>query len=345
MPSGEVSSPPRRPEGVIVVNRSRRIYVALFLAVSLALVAVGCGDAEPTPLPATPTPLPTATPLPVATPTPTPRPTPAPTPALFPFTVTDSNGDQVTFDKPPERIVAYDSAVVEILFAIGEGHRVVGTHDFVSYPPEAADVVRLGGAFNVNLEATVGLEPDLVFIFSDGFLADFERAGLKVFYQKTLNDDFTRIADNMRMWGRITGATAEAEDLAADFEERVENITSTLAELPAGLPVFQDEGDLWTPGSDTLIGEVFELLKLQNIAHDVEGYAQMSPEVIVERNPGLIIASYGDTISDRPGFEGIDAVKNGRVYVPQSDALSVPGTRYIEGIEALARYVYPDLFE
>ena len=343
MPSGDVSSPLGRPKGVIGVSRSRKSYVALFLAISLAVVAFGCGDAEPTPLPATSVPRPMATPPPTVTPVPIPR--PIPTPALFPYTVTDSNGVDLTFNNPPERIVAYDSAVVEILFALGEGDRVVGTHDFVSYPPAAADIVKLGGAFNVNLEATVGLEPDLVFIFSDGFLADFERAGLRVFYQETLNDDFTKIADNMRMWGRITGATSKAEALAADFEERVSRIVARLGVDLVGPSVFQDEGDLWTPGPDTLIAEVFELLKLQNIAQDVEGYAQISPEVIVERNPELIIASYGDTISDRPGLEGINAVKSGRVYVPQSDALSVPGTRYIEGIEALARYVYPGLFE
>ena len=343
MPSGEVSRSLGRPQGVIGVSRSRKLHVALSLVISLAVVAFGCGDAEPTLLPATSVPLPMTTPPPTVTSVLTPR--PIPTPALFPYTVTDSNGVDLTFNNPPERIVAYDSAVVEILFAVGEGDRVVGTHDFVSYPPAATDIVKLGGAFNVNLEATVGLEPDLVFIFSDGFLADFERAGLRVFYQETLNDDFTKIADNMRMWGRITGATAKAEALAADFEERVSSIVARLGVDLVGPSVFQDEGDLWTPGPDTLIAEVFELLKLQNIAQDVEGYAQISPEVIVERNPELIIASYGDTISDRPGLGGINAVKNGRVYVPQSDALSVPGTRYIEGIEALARYVYPDLFE
>jgi iron complex transport system substrate-binding protein len=264
---------------------------------------------------------------------------------LFPFAVTDSNGKQVTFDKPPERIVAFDSAALEILFAIGEGRRVVATHSFASYPPEAANIARVGDAFSMNVEATVALQPDLVFIFFDRFLPDLERAGLKVLYIKTLNDDFTRIADNIRTWGRITGNPAAAEKVAASFTARIEKVRQTMAPYDSGLTVFQNEGDLWTPGNDTLIGEVFELLKLKNIAHDVTGYAQLSPEVIVARDPQLIIASYGDDISTNPAFKDVLAVRNRRIYVPSSNALSVAGPRFVEGIEALAKWAYPGIFK
>ena len=316
----------------------------------------------PTPLPPAPAQpsqaasasLAAATAMPAMTAVPAPQPAaraapgtqPAPTPIapVFPFTVVGSNGSEVTFDRAPERIVAFDSAVVEILFALGEGHRVVGTHDFVSYPPEAANVTRVGGAFNMNVEATLALEPDLVFIFFDRFLPDLERVGLKVLYLQTLSDDFTKIADQIRLWGGIVGNPSAAEKLAADFEARVVAIRDTMMPYVSGPTVFQDEGDLWTPGQGTLIHEVFGLLKLQNIAHDISGYVQMSPEIIVERNPQIIIASYGDTISGNPAFKNVLAVRNKRILVPQSEALSIAGPRFVQGIEDLARWVYSALF-
>ena len=294
----------------------------------------------PTPVPATPTAEP-ATPVPA---TPTAEPT-TPAAALFPYAVIDSNGNEVIFEGPAQRIIAMDSAVVETLFAIGQGHRVAGTHDFASYPPETADIAKVGDAFNMNIEATIALEPDLVFIFSDTFLPDLEKVGLKVLYLKSLSDDFRKVADNIRMWGRITGSRDAAEAVAAGFEGRVARIEETMATRSEGPTVFQDEGDLWTPGPDTLIGEVFRLLKLQNIAHDISGYAQLSPEVIVDRDPQLVIASYGDNISGNPAFQDLAAVKGGRIYIPSSDALSVAGPRYIDGIEELARWAYPELFE
>ena len=297
-----------------------RVVTALLF---LILLAAGCGETEPTPVPATPT----------------------ETAAAFPYTVAGTDGAQVTFDQPPERIVAFDSAALEALFAIGEGDRVVGTHDFVTFPPEAADVPRLGGAFGVNIEKTLALEPDLVFIFFDTFLQDLQNAGLKVLYLKTLGDDFGQVADRIRMWGRITGSPDEAESVAASFEAAMKEIEDAIEAIDTGPSIFHDTSDLWTPGPDTLVGRVFEMLKLQNIAHDIEGYAQLSPEIIVERDPEMIITTNPDAIAGDPAFGDVRAVTGGRVYEISLDLFGVAGPRFADDIETLARLAYPDLFE
>ena len=298
--------------------------------VSFVLVAVACGEAAPAAQPAT---SPPAAPAPTAI------------QASFPLAIIDSDGEEVTFDKPPERIVAYDSDVVEILFAIGEGQRVVGTHNLVSYPPEADAIPRLGSAFDINVEAIVALEPDLVYLFFDRFLPDLERAGLKVLYLKTLSQDFVRVADNIRTWGRITGATAAAQAVATQFESRVQGVREVMAPYASMPTVFQDVGGFWTPGPDTLVGEVFDLLKLRNIAEDVSGYAQLSPEIIVERNPQIIITLDREAFMGNPAFADVLAVKNGRVYELNPDLLSIAGPRFADGIEELAKLVHPALFE
>ena len=141
------------------------------------------------------------------------------------------------------------------------------------------------------------------------------------------------------------GNPEAADAVAKEFAARVEAIEDKMEGVEQGYRVFQDEGDLWTPGPDTLVGEVLPLLKLQNVAHDVSGYLQLSPEVIVERDPEIIIASYGDTISDRPAFKDVTAIKEKRIFIPPSDALSIAGPRFVEGVEALAKWVYPELFE
>ena len=300
----------------------------------------------------TPLPEPTGTPQPTATatvpPEPTATPTPEPTTAAagnFPVTVQSSDGRDIVFERPPERIVAFDSAVVEILFAIGEGDRVAGTHDFVSYPPETESIERVGDAFNMNIEAVVALEPDLVYVFFDRFVEDLERAGLKVLYVETLAQDFTKVADNVRLWGQIIGNPDAAEAVARDFEVRVEAIRAAMEQVEAGPTIFQDVGGFWTPGAGTLVQEVFDLLKLENIAAEIEGYAQLSPEVIVEKDPAVIISGSPESFSDDPAFENVRAVKDGAIYSLGSDALSIAGPRFVEGIEEIFRLVYPDLFE
>ena len=269
---------------------------------------------------------------------------PTPIPAVFPVTVQSGDGREIVFDEPPERIVAFDSAVLEMLFAMGEGHRVVATHDFVSYPPEASDVARVGNAFDMDIEAIVDLEPDLVYVFFDRFNEDLERAGLKVLYIPTLSDDFTKVADNIRLWGHIVGNLNNAEKVALEFESKLDEINRVMEPIGAGPKVFQDVGSYWTPGQGTLIQEVFDLLRLENIAADIEGYAQISPEIIVEKDPNIIITSSPDTILAEPALAEVWAVKNEAFYTPSSDALSIPGPRFIDGVEELARWVYPGLF-
>ena len=272
------------------------------------------------------------------------EPSPTPIPAVFPYSVTDANGDEVVFDKPAERVVAFSSAAVEALFAIGEGERVVATHSFVSYPPEADSVARVGDAFNMDIEAIVALEPDLVYIFFGRFEEDLERAGLKTLHLATLSDDFPEIADRVRMWGRIAGNPTAAERVAADFERQVQEIEDAMRPIAGGPVVFQNSGGYWTPGSGTLMQEVFDLLKLENAAADIEGYAQLSPEVIVEKDPTIIITSDPDEFYNDPAFANVRAVRNRAVISLPSDSLSIAGPRFMDGVEELARLVYLGLF-
>jgi len=262
----------------------------------------------------------------------------------LPITIRDSRGLDIQLNEFPERIIAYDSAVVEILFAIGEGQRIIGTHDFVTYPPEAEDIPKLGSAFSINIEQIVALKPDLVFFFSEGFVDDVEKVGITVLYRKSLESNFREVANDIRMWGRITGANERAEQVATEFENRVELIQSTIGNVSMGQKVFHDTGDLWTPGSNTLVGEVLTFLKLHNIAHDIDGYQQFSPEVIVDRNPEIIITSNRNRFVHQDAFANVNAIKNNRVYTPNSDGLSVASPRFIEAVEELARLVYPETF-
>jgi len=328
-----------------------RLLVVVALAALMSLVAgLACGQNEVvidrTPVAPEPTathvPAPTATPESVLTSEPTV--TPIPAPVYEPVTLVDGAGQEFVFTEPPERIVAYDSAVVEILFAIGEGHRIVGTHDFVEFPVEASAVTRVGSAFEINVESILALEPDLVFLFSPGFMDDLQGAGLRVLFLPSRSSGFEDTAADIRLWGQIAGNPSAAEELALDFEARLAAVKNALTSIDAGPRVFRDEGGLWTPGPDTLIGEVLELLKLDNVASDVSGFEQMSPEVIVDRDPEIIIATDFSTIDTDSAFASVSAIKDGRVFRMPGEPLSVPGTRFIDGIEDLARQIYPELF-
>ena len=307
--------------------------------------------APPAPTPApqiiTATPGPTATPLPpvVVTATPGPTATPAPTATPRPrrVVVTGTGSAVVPFEAPPERMVVYDGAAVEMLFAIGQGHRIVGTHSYVSYPPETDAIARVGDAFNMDIEAIVALEPDLVYVFYDRFNADLERAGLKVLYIASLSHGFTDVANQIRMWGAITGANDAAEAVAGEFDARVAAIREKMDSVSETQTIYSHGFQWWTPGDNTLVNDVFELLKLENVAQ-FEGYKPISPEEVVAANPDIIMGDPA-AVAEEAALAGLEAVTSGRVFnFSAGNSLSVAGPRFMDAVEEMAAWVYPDLF-
>jgi iron complex transport system substrate-binding protein len=274
----------------------------------------------------------------------------------FPLTTTDDLGREITIEQMPRRIVSLLPSNTEILFAVGAGDRVVGVTSYCNYPPEAAGREQVGGITNKSLsvEAIVALEPDLVLAAGaqDEIIKAMEQAGLTVIVLKpaTLADIYT----NIQLVGQITGHADRAAAVVADMRRRAEAVSKKVAAIPADerLTVFYEVWDepLMTAGPNTFIGQMIEMAGGKNIFAEVdEDWPQVSPEVIVARNPAVILGpqSHGDAlmaeqIAARPGWANLAAVQNGRIYLLDGDMISRPGPRLIDVLEEIARDLYPD---
>jgi len=306
---------------------------------ALTLFAAACSSGSPPPAPAaTPAVRPLTTPtdfqgrLPISSP--------------FPLVLADSNGDQVAIDRSPKRIVAIDTAAVEILFAMGEGDRVAGTHIYFSLPG-AKSIERVGDAFTLNFEKIAALRPDLVYIFYARPLQELKKLGVPVLYLK-FPATFEEVADRMRLWGKLVDRPDAGEKLARRFELELDVVKRKVASVKEGPRVFHYEGSgLWTSGSGTLTQEVYALLKARNIFTDITGSKQVTPEAIVARDPQVVISVRPDgpeAIKSDPAFQAITAVKARKLFVVDGALLSVAGPRLMQGIEQVAKLLYPDLF-
>lgn len=254
----------------------------------------------------------------------------------------DGKGKTVVIERPPQRIIAFDAAAVETLFSLTRGSRIVGTHSFVHYPPEVASITRVGDAFNLNLEKVVALKPDLFYTFFDGPLADLEKLGVKVLYMKT-PETMDEVYERIRMWGRITEEAELADRIVATMRLRVDALKQRLASVGAGPRVFHDVGDLWTPGPNTFQGQLYAMLKAQNIASDVQGWGQLSAETIVKRDPQVVVEAYPGGLQAFRGqaaFQSVTAVREGRVYEINADLVDLTGPRIVDGLELLESLLY-----
>ncbi len=298
---------------------------------------------------------------PAAAPTPTvtvpPVPTVAPAPAVsFPLMIRDSLGRDITVEKPPGRIISLSPAHTETLYAIGAGDRVVGTDDYSDYPPEAKSTPKVGYS-NLDIEKIVSLQPDLVYAATrqKRFVPEMEKVGLKVLYleePQSIEGVFGQIKD----LGRTTNHLREAETLVDQMQEKTRAIQEKLASRNTGPRVFYElTPGLFTTSPNSFIGDLFRTLKGQNIAEGIDSpYPQLSLEALVAKDPEVIIladaATYGQgkespsSVKQRPSWGGISAVKSNRVYEIDANLVSRPGPRIVEGLERLAKMLYPELF-
>lgn len=326
----------------------RRASVIL-VVVALLLGACGGAASTPTEVPNTvpPTEQPTASPVATAVPSPT------------PIALTDGTGREVTLGRPAVRIVSLAPSNTEMLFAIGAGDLLVGRDDFSDYPPEVEAVPSVGSTYGeLNTEAVVALEPDLVLaagITPPEHIQSLEQLGVPVF---TLGNpmDFQGLFENLTVVGTLTGHGPEALAVVEDLRARVEAVAQALEGLER-VPIFyevdaSDPSAPWTTGSGTFQQHIFELAGGENIAADLEGWLQLSLEGIVVRDPEVIIFGAGpfvpttvESLKLRPGWGGITAVREDRVYAVDTDLLDLPGPRLVEGLEAVARILHPERFD
>ena len=81
-------------------------------------------------------------------------------------TLRDDFGDPVRIDLVPTRIVSLSPATTEFLFALGAGPRVIGRSDFDLWPAQARAIPALGNGIQPNVEAVLGIHPDLVILYA-----------------------------------------------------------------------------------------------------------------------------------------------------------------------------------
>lgn len=281
-------------------------------------------------------------------------------PAGYPFTV-DNCGTEVTITRAPERVVTVKSTSTEMLLALDQADRIVGT-SFADGPLPArwqTDLPVLSEKLPAQ-EAVLELEPDFVYAgWESNFSADgagdrASLAGLGIGtyvspaacqapgYQPdplTFEDIFADITE----LGRIFDAGQLAGDLVSEQRSRLAAVT----------PDGQGRTALWySSGSDTpFVGAgigapqlMMETAGLTNIAADVhKTWSPLSWEVVAAANPDVIVlvdSSWGSAakkigvLESNPVTAQLDAVKNKR-YLVVPFAASEAGIRSVDTVESL----------
>lgn len=262
----------------------------------------------------------------------------------YPLTVTDALGREVTLSARPERIVSLMPSLTEILFALEAGERVVGVTNWCNYPAEAQEREKVGGIFDLNTERILALEPDLILTGKSERLAEIlaflDEVGIPYFVVDP--QDLAEIESSIAKVAEIIGTSAKGEAIVAELQagraalaERVNAIAE--ADRPSVF-VMIDTDSLFTVGDGVFLADLIAGAGGNNIAAGLgSGWFILSEEKLFELDPEIIIATFPmrEQLLTREGWQGLQAVKNGRIYDVDGDLVSRPGPRVIRGMEVL----------
>ncbi|MFJ8514764.1 ABC transporter substrate-binding protein [Lysinibacillus xylanilyticus] len=277
--------------------------------------------------------------------------------ATFPVTITDATGKDITLEAPPEKIVSLIPSNTEILFGLGLNDEIVGVTDNDDYPAEATKKDKVGG-MDYNVEKIIALSPDIVFAHASGMgnskgaIEQLEAAGVKVFVvadAKNFNETYTTI----EQLGQATGKLEEAKKIVVNMKAKVKEIETKLdgVEPKKVFVESSDEPQIYTTGKGTFMNEMLEMIHAENVAADVNDWYQIDAEQIITKNPDVIVVAYNyvpdilKKIPQRAGFETITAVKNKAIVQVDENITSRQGPRLADGLEELAKAVYPEAFK
>ena len=267
-------------------------------------------------------------------------------------TVTDAFGKEITLTEAPERIVSLIPSNTEILFAIGLGDKVVGVNDTDNYPPEVESIQKIGG-MEYNLEMIISLQPDLVLAHESGMyglgdgVAQLEAAGIPVFVVKNAVN-FEETYETIEQIGLLTDRLAEAKKVNENIQTKLSELQQKVKDVEPKtvFVVVGAEPEIYAVGKGTYMDEMLNVLGIQNAVTEPD-WPVYSAEDFVASDADIILTTYEpdiEAIKANPLFATMKAVKSDQLLLVDGDTTSRQGPRLAEGVEKIAKAVYPELF-
>lgn len=313
--------------------------------------------------------------VPASTPAPAVQPTTAAAPTTVPastaaapstsaapagqITVTDDANRSVTFASSPQRIASLAPSTTEIAFALGLADRMVAVDTFSDYPPEVKSLPKITTS-PLNVEQVVALKPDLVLAAGLTSADDIKKMTdlkLTVLVVGSSTTTFNNVTADIALLGKVTGTDAQARSIANAMQQKVDAVKAKIATAQSHPRVYweldgTDPANPFTPGPGSFVNDIIDLAGGTNVAADAKSpWAQINAEQVIAGNPDIIILSdyaYGisvESVKARKGWSSINAVKNDKVFPIDDNLVSRPGPRIVDGLEAAAKLIHPELFK
>lgn len=255
-------------------------------------------------------------------------------------------------DHSAQRIACLQPSATVILDAVSELRRVIAcTRYCADVVPAVADGSRviLPDSWTADAAQITAVQPDLVIAavpFQEKALAEILKSSARFLglAPKCLSDIYADIAT---IAGTV-GASERGEGVILAVEQRIEEVRARTSKSRK-LRVFCEEWGKPVIASQPWVAEIVEaaggeIVGAPSLHYSAEEIAALDPEVTVAAWCGA-----GDRVPlekiivDR-GWEQTSAALNGRVFCIRDEYLNTPAPTLLQGLDALAWAIHPEIF-
>lgn len=243
-----------------------------------------------------------------------------------------------------ERVLALAPHIVEILYAVGAGEQIVGAVRFSDYPPQAADLPRIGSYRDIAVEGALRLRPTLV-VAMDDQVSGVDRLtamGLRVEYSHPTSVE-GMLADVLRL-GAMVGREPASKALVASLGARLQELRARRQKKPTRVFYEIWHDPLVTAGGPSFITSALREIGAENVfSHVPIDSPRVSTEAVLRAAPdAVILPGEGGDVDEREAQWRLWFVDAPDLVVVSTahDLLHRPGPRLIDGMEQLQRNLF-----
>ncbi len=273
-------------------------------------------------------------------------------------TVTDPSGQEITVPDEINSIAVLAPSLVETVVDMGQGDKIIAYDtdskglDGLKEDAEILDIM------SPDVEKLVELKPDVLLVTNltyadqpDAFQPLID-AGTTVVTVPTA-ESIDEIKEDITFLGTLFGEEDKSTEIINTMESEIDKIKSVGEGIKDKKTVYFEISpapDMYSFGSNVYLDEMLNIIGANNILENEDGWIGVTEEAVVSGNPDVILSNFdanGNPVTEilaRPGWNNINAVKNGQVYYIDNMSSSLPNENIVKALKEMAKAIYPEYY-
>lgn len=268
-----------------------------------------------------------------------------------------ASGQAHSTERPHAEVLSIGGSVTEIIYALGEDHRLVARDTTSVYPSEADRLPDVGYMRALSPEGVLSVAPGLI-LSEEGAgppetIAVLKSAGIPFVTVPDVRDG-AGIAEKIRVVGEALGVPEKADILAANVQAEMAQAAASAANAAAEdrkrvLFVLSTQGGrVLASGTGTAADAIIQLAGGENAVAGFEGYKPMTDEAVSAANPDVILmmdrsddhGADNQTLLTMPALRPTSAARNDAVVRMNGLYLLGFGPRTAAAVSELSQALY-----